>query len=142
MDFCIEETVMQVDWAREERQSFLAKLGRTKHPVRPAVAEVWRIDRTARDSRSVQFQLRGGFSARAAWWNAFSSLHKLFSPAGTLESVMMRFHRFHHTVTLAILTYLAESRAFRDAILNDGFARAAGSHLARVAADVKRDKAR
>lgn len=126
------EEIKQYDWARAERQTLLAQLGRGKAPVRHAVTMVSTLDPTAVDPRSVKYQLRGGFSARAAWWRLFSTAHQLLSRAGTLEQAMYGFHRFHHSATIALLEYLEESHALRASILRHGALKAVRSHIDRT----------
>lgn len=130
--------LMDLDWARLERQAFLAKQsGRKLRPGRSALNQVSMLDTVVTDRRSVPFQLRGGFSGRMVWWNLFSTAHQLFSRSGTLEAAMVRFHCIHHAATYAMLKHVQNTRQYTAAILRDGFAKATCDQVARVVDDMK-----
>lgn len=130
--------LMDLDWARSERQAFLAKQsGRKLRPARSALNQVSMVDTVVTDQRSVPFQLRGGFSGRVVWWELFSTAHQLFSRSGTLEASMFRFHRIHHAATCALLKHVQNTRQYATAILRDGFAKATCDQVARVVDHMK-----
>lgn len=135
--------VMQVDWARGDRLAAIAKAprSRTRNGKRPS-ASVWMVDAAASDRRSVKFYLGGGFSIRVAWWTIFSTVHQLFSRSGSLEAAMIRYHRIHHAVTLAVIRNVHETRALSAAITRDGVMKATCAHAIRLVDEMKATKSK
>jgi hypothetical protein len=132
------KTIRSIDAATNDRKCALQALSSQDgefHGARPP--SVWMTDVSGCDSRSVKYQLNGGFSLRAAWWNLYRLAHKTLAKRGTLEFAMYDFHRMHHASTLAIAQTMHDVNSLYVAIRSEGLVRAAKDYAASVWAEVK-----
>jgi|GEM_PF-1766716 len=119
-------TIWEIDWARNDRQRFLASIPpykpRRSRDIAPGVpaSAVWMQDVSGMDRRSVKAQLAGRGDGRARWWAWNVGVDRLMHGDAPLEVVMVRFHRRHQRMTWAWLCLASLFRAVRDAVAKGG----------------------
>jgi hypothetical protein len=119
------DTIWTIDWARHDRQRFLHSLDRPRQPLSRRIGgvpanQIWGQDVSAMDQRSVKAQLAGRGGWRATWWNLNESLHRLFKPAASTETIMYVFHKRHHTLTLTYLVHWSAFQTIVDTVRREG----------------------
>lgn len=82
---------------------------------------IFTIDWTKRDRRSVKAYLDGRGDGRSLWWNINRLAHQLFRPMVSLEKIMFCFHSRHHALTLFSMEYWADVKKVRKVIHSHGF---------------------
>lgn len=104
--------ITQLDWARRDRAIMLRSLHTGRRPCAPKRASSgWGTDVTGNDPRSVRAYLAGKGDLRTAWWNLFSAVYLAVVRGATLTHAMYSFHRLHHGLTIARLTFAASVSA-------------------------------
>jgi hypothetical protein len=124
--------ILQHDWARRDRATLLHSLHAGQSPRTPAAASSgWGTDVAGTDRRSVRAYLSGKGDLRTTWWNLYSSLYLAVVPGSVLADAMYSFHRAHHSLTLARMSFAhAVARTAAD-IEHKGVLTAAKSSFAR-----------
>lgn len=102
--------ITSIDWAERERKAALRSMKCTRLRKAGTTSSGWGIDVARRDARSVGAWLDGRGDMRAAWWNFYSRVYLAVVPGADLERTMHSFHRMHHTLTRAWLSYLVSVR--------------------------------
>lgn len=98
--------IMSTDWAERERKAALRSMNGTRLRKAASASSGWGIDVARSDARSVGASLDGRGDIRVAWWNFYSYAYLALVPSADLERAMHSFHRMHHAVTLAWLSYV------------------------------------
>lgn len=130
-----------IDWAAADRQAFLKsipKMQRQKdREIAPGLSTrgVWMTDVSAMDCRSIKAQLAGRGDYRAFWWNISRFVQKVMNPSSTLEGAMYAFHKRHHSMTLAKMSFIKEISDVAAVIRKSGLA----AGIQRYHSQMKRD---